>query len=1184
MHSQHLFVHKQCHLCNKTREKFAIRGNISTFAARLTMNTYYHTSVDSFYRDLAGICPADVDIHEKYATLRETFRIAVEQKLTGNRFAFPGLFAKVDYLIKENAIPFDAGQRINTTRKILFPTSKDKAGFTDTELAASFPHDLKAVCQFISAIYKDSGIPASLRKLFPVADRVQARGKVDKRAQRAIVDSWDDNFIYAQPDNAGTRLKICYGKANKCLLGGDWQYIRDLLHKGAILNIVHIRMQGDVCCPEIIIIEPDFLVDVSTITSCMEIYADSPLVYLLNKLRPAVTTAPMLLGNLAGRFLDETIKGEMKPYPQSIREYFHKNVLIMASTDIPQTFHDEARAQKRNISKLIGEDLPAGIGEYDKDDVILEPSFLCETLGIQGRMDFLQSGGTVIIEQKSGKGAFSPYGSSTSAQDIPRPQEKHYAQLLLYRAMMQYGLNMQSNKLKNIFLLYSRYDKGLLRLGAAPGILHKAIKLRNEIAMQEISFAYDGPVVIGTLSADLLNEKKISGKLWEEYARPQIESVLHPIRNATPLERAYYLRFLRFIEMEHMLSKIGNNTKECAGSAYKWLDSLDLKKSSGNIYDNLSIRELVRNGDAVKSVKLAFGDNADAGVSNFRTGDVVILYPYAEGNVPDACAQMVFRATISDMTPSGIEVRLRNSQMSGRVFDKPASVRWAVEHDFLESSFSPLYRSMQAFLTAPQRRREFILFRREPETDASQTLIGDYKDFNTLVLRAKQARELFLVIGPPGTGKTSFCLLNIVREELAADGANVLIMSYTNRAVDEICSKLDGAGIDFIRIGSELSCAGEYKNRLLNNRATGCRNVEEVRNLIRDTRVFCGTTSSLNANMPLFAMKAFDLAVIDEASQILEPHLLGLMSAEYEGREAIKRFVLIGDHKQLPAVVLQDMDESGVTEPELRAIGLTDCRRSFFERMLERYRDDSRFVYMLTRQGRMHRDIAMFPNKYFYHGCLDVVPCPHQDTELQTCPDSGNGIIGMLATRRMVFLAVSPTPSPLSGKVNRTEADMIAATVVQAYRMRRDTFDVEKSIGVIVPYRNQIATIRNAIGRYRIGLLHGITIDTVERFQGSQRDIIIYGFTIQKPCQLNFLVSNVFEDDGDTVDRKLNVVMTRAREHLIMIGNPRILSKASVFSDLIKYARHNQFYFEIEPDKYCAGDFHIPERSCRKTE
>lgn len=113
------------------------------------------------------------------------------------------------------------------------------------------------------------------------------------------------------------------------------------------------------------------------------------------------------------------------------------------------------------------------------------------------------------------------------------------------------------------------------------------------------------------------------------------------------------------------------------------------------------------------------------------------------------------------------------------------------------------------------------------------------------------------------------------------------------------------------------------------------------------------------------------------------------------------------------------------------------------------------------------------------------------------------------------------------------------------------SFDPSKTVGVIVPYRNQIAMIRQEINRLDIPSLIPISIDTVERYQGSQRDIIIYSFTVQNRYQLDFLTSNCFVEDGKVIDRKLNVALTRARKQLIITGNEAILRQHTLFKDLI---------------------------------
>ena len=93
--------------------------------------------------------------------------------------------------------------------------------------------------------------------------------------------------------------------------------------------------------------------------------------------------------------------------------------------------------------------------------------------------------------------------------------------------------------------------------------------------------------------------------------------------------------------------------------------------------------------------------------------------------------------------------------------------------------------------------------------------------------------------------------------------------------------------------------------------------------------------------------------------------------------------------------------------------------------------------------------------------------------------------------------------------------------------------------------------IRREIAKLNIPQLLDISIDTVERYQGSQRDVIIYSLGVQDAEQLAFLTSNSFEEGGHVIDRKLNVAMTRARKQLLMTGNMDILRQNAIFSELI---------------------------------
>lgn len=1169
-------------------------------------------SATDFYEILEAACKENVEIEEKYNILRNVLKMVVEQGIGDCALSFAGFFSKLDYCFKRYKIPTSIIDLIQASRKELLPKYNKLTPLSAEEKKTAFPHNLKATALLVYYICGKITIPESIKSVFPKADRKRSWGKFDKKCLRVVVEKWDDNYIWATEEENNTTIQICYGADNKILTRDNkfsWDYLNSILWKGAQLNLVRIRKneRGDIYMPELIILEPDYLVNITTICRCFETYADSPFVNLICKIKPQSNNIPLHLGNLAGMFLDNIVRGKDIPLEDSIDTLVTDNLLnLITCPGLKENFmqfKNDAKIQRTNIEKLIGQDLELslkgiGIENYSNRDAVLEPSFFSNILGIQGRMDFMwqqnynnnKNNKVVIIEQKSGKGDFVPFTSPAFDPETPKPKEQHLFQLSLYRALMLYQYNDsnidQHTQVGQIDLLYSRYPKGLL-ISPPPSSFPSLFCMRNLIAWSEILYAKEGMDILRTLTPEKLNKKKASGKLWENYTKPQLEEILSPIHKASELELAYYLRFMRFVENEALLSKVGNRTKEDSGFATIWNETLQDKKNAGNIYCELEIDSYSENEHGVNGVTLNFGNEISADTTNFRDGDIVLLYPYSKGEIPDACAQMVFRASIEEIRENRISLRLRNSQTSKRVFEKYNGKLWAIEHDMFEASTDSLYRGMHSFLSTTQRRRDLILLQRQPEIDESKVIKGEYGDFDYLASRAKQAKDIFLIIGPPGTGKTSYGLVNLLKEELLEPETNILLLSYTNRAVDEICSKLleikekEDPEFDFIRIGSDLSCSKAYRSFLLKStKASDAKIGNSTLKRIQKTRVFCGTTSALNANLALFQLKRFSLAIVDEASQILEPHLTGLLSAMKGDKEAIEKFVLIGDHKQLPAVVQQTQKESAVTEKFLRDINITDCRKSLFERFLQQFKTksgyDSRYVYMLTKQGRMHKDIAEFPNYAFYGNRLKIVPLEHQLLPNGE-KNNDNGIANLLAKRRIAFVASSRPKVSASAKTNDVEAKMIAATVHQIYLHTKKSFDKNRTVGVIVPYRNQISMVRNAIDKYKIPILHDITIDTVERYQGSQRDYIVYGFTIQFAYQLNFLTDNVFEEDGMVIDRKLNVAITRARLNLILIGNPNLLNENFTFYKLMEFIRSKGGYIDVNADNYCNGDFYVPD-------
>ena len=285
-----------------------------------------------------------------------------------------------------------------------------------------------------------------------------------------------------------------------------------------------------------------------------------------------------------------------------------------------------------------------------------------------------------------------------------------------------------------------------------------------------------------------------------------------------------------------------------------------------------------------------------------------------------------------------------------------------------------------------------------------------------------------------------------------------------------------------------------------------------------------------------------DVAIVDEATQILEPQLLGILCAKGEnGKEGVGKFILIGDHKQLPAVVLQNTEQSEVYDEALSAVGLKNLKDSLFERLYRTARqhtDAHRTYDMLCRQGRMHPEVALFANQAFYEGRLLPVGLPHQ------LEDSGN-------INRLSFYPSQPEPMGSSAKTNHSEAKIAARLAATVYKEHSEAFDASRTLGIITPYRSQIALIKKEIEVLGISELNQILIDTVERFQGSERDVIIYSFCVNYPYQLKFL-SNLTEEDGILIDRKLNVALTRARKQMLLTGVPTLLERNPLYKSLLK--------------------------------
>ena len=1065
--------------------------------------------------------------------MHETLVLACAEALRGSGQGFGNLMAQTDYLCKRAGIGIADRIAIQTMRR---HSNGSDSVITSQELR----YDVRALALFISSVFNED-IPHELVIRIPTSPPPTSLSpRVNQRYVRCVVTTWDDEYVYATTDDGEVCIKT------------DDASLRTLLTEGMQLNLLDSHREGQTLQPQLIVVEPDFLLDISSLAACFSDYGHHPIAYTFGRLKPAANTQAILLGNFAGAALDDIINQSRFQVNDTIRHSFYEQALQFCTCKDfnPQQFKADALVQVANIQEAVTQFFTFhSIPEQSSPTrslslfTLLEPSFVCEHLGLQGRVDLMTQDMHLLVEQKSGK-------NWQLEHKAPIPySESHYVQLLLYYGIFRYNFHLPADKV-DIRLLYSRYPakQGLLIVNYYQQLFHEAIRLRNQIVAQEIQIAHKGFAHIEPqLSADTLNERNVQNKLFEHFVRPQTEQLLAPLKALSETERHYVERMLTFVYREQLAQKIGVQEGQGGAVANLWNMPLAEKRDTGSIFYGLRILHKEQSSDysGYDRLILSIPDMGDDFLPNFRRNDMVCLYAYKDQ--PDICASILYKGVIERLTDHEVTVRLNDGQQNADVF---ADTTYAIEPSFSDRSTTPAIRSLHAFCAASPERRALLMGEREPRCDTSLRLSRSYHPFyDDILLKAKQAQDYFLLQGPPGTGKTSHALKYMIKECLG--GGAILLLSYTNRAVDEICGMLEEAGIDYMRLGSETSCDPRYSAHLMDHCFDNRPRLEEIRERIIQTSVIVSTTSTMQSRPFLFQLKHFSLCIVDEASQILEPNVIGLLASPQ-----IDKFILVGDHKQLPAVVQQPDDV-----PEL-----SSCRQSLFERLLRVEREAGRtaFTAILQRQGRMHPDIAAFPNEMFYaEEQLLPVPLPHQEEpQLDYQQPSADALDDLLKQQRVIFLASDTISSGItspSDKVNPTEAKIVADLLCRLYRQYgADRFDSAHSVGVIVPYRNQIAMIRREIEALGIPALMDISIDTVERYQGSQRDVIIYSFTIQHPYQLDFLTANCFESEGKVIDRKLNVAMTRARKQLLMTGNVAVLSQNPLFAELIR--RYNKSY------------------------
>ena len=1120
--------------------------------------------VREYYYFLLTVCrDENIPLTTAYRQLREFLERLCRTQMPDGSLQMTDLSARISFVASKAGLSVVEQNRLHTFRL----TSNAVLNRLAEPSRENLLRDIKTLTFFVKKLTGEE-IPAELYRLLPRADAIYIVSPLAKervRRMRVCFQYADDTYLYVLPVDtvADEPLRVRY---NVPQVNEEFAETCQLLWRHAQVNLLNVAVdEAGVLTPSFIILEPDYLLDISALAGCFKDYGHHPANYLLARLQSPDNTRPLLLGNIANLFLDEWIYAKEEPdYLSCMKKAFRTySIELAACADLldkekEKEFFADCKRHFEHIRQTVTETFRTPGYELDKTDAVLEPTYICEALGLQGRLDYMQRDMSSFIEMKSGK------ADEYSIRGKVEPKENNKVQMLLYQAVLEYSMGMDHRRVK-AYLLYTRYP---LLYPARPSwaMVRRVMDVRNRIVANEYGMQLRNSPhytaeCLKAINPETLNERHLNNTLWKRYLYPSIDAVAQRIRMLTALEQCYFYTLYNFITKELYTSKSGDIDYEGrAGAAALWLSTLEEKREAGEILYDLTITENHAADIHKAYLVLARPVNDLSVLPNFREGDTIVLYQRNQ-DTDNVTNKMVFKGNIERITDRDIRIRLRASQQNTSVL--PLDSCYAIEHDYMDTSFRSMYLGLSAFLSANKDRRDLLLSQREPDFDTSfdARIAAASDDFSRITLKAQAARDYFLLIGPPGTGKTSRALRGMV-EAFYREGKQILLLSYTNRAVDEICKTLSviTPEIDFIRIGSELSCDPPFRSRLIENVLESCSTRREVHARIERCRVFVGTVATFSSKTDMFRLKTFDVAIVDEATQILEPQLLGLLCARnVAGNNAIGKFILIGDHKQLPAVVLQSESQSEVCEECLQSIGLYNLKDSLFERL---YRTVSanhsspttqRFYDMLCRQGRMNVEVARFPNHAFYGGLLEAVGLPHQQGELVLAPGLESDEFADVLVSRVAFLPSVPETPLQSAKINHSEAQLtarLAAAVYRQYEASGSGFHSALTLGVITPYRSQIALIKREIAALGIPVLNNILVDTVERFQGSERDVIIYSFCVNRTYQLKFL-ANLTEERGVWIDRKLNVALTRARKQLFMTGVPYLLRQNPIYADLL---------------------------------
>ncbi len=874
-----------------------------------------------------------------------------------------------------------------------------------------------------------------------------------------------------------------------------------------------------------VVLEPDLLLNITDINHAEYCVRQ----YILRRVVPSPPTAATLRGTIIHGAFKELLKGRAGEPAALLDQALRAQATDLALQDLPADV----------VAADAEPHLRALVRWYDSERQVLwrrAPAIRVETfvlapdVGLKGRLDALweDEHTSRLLELKT----------STVRGDLPR--REHRWQVYGYQTLLAARRPHRDDRRPAATLLYSG-TPGQAEAHTLPFSLrelHRVLELRNALAIAHATGAVPDPPGERKCARCAIHRDCARAAPLLGWTPPPVEDTPAPESGA---DVAWFGRYHDLLALE------GRAAEALARTL--WTTSPEQRRAAGTA---LTALEPVGEPSETASGEWEYTFRC-ANLSELRDGDPVLL---SDGDPIHGAA---VTGTVLRITDREVVVWTPERIAGPRLLDRYAA---DIVHD-------RTVRNLWRWLDADPRLRALVRGELAPTfgedvrdaVDAGATDDQDLPgrtDFNPgqrqAVARALAARDFLLVQGPPGTGKTR--VVAEIIQRAVARGERVLVAAFTNQAVDNVLRRLLAEGYhDFVRLGHRQSVAAEIQPYRLAERAAarsasvgqggvstaaadGGEDVDpgHLREVLAGAPVVASTTATWASEHYDGAgtALAFDLAVVDEASQLTVPALVGALRFS-------PRFVLVGDERQLPPLVVS---------PEAAAGGLG---RSLFADLLARWGETASVA--LTAQYRMHPTICAFPSREFYDSRL--ITAGHAREALLAVAAEDRPPAPFDPARPVVFLdvgpeeahngiGVDPARAPGGEKASRAQAE-VAARVVLGLRARGVAAE---RIGVVAPYRAQVAAIRQ---RLAAAGETTVVVDTVDRFQGGEREVVVLAFG-PDPARVAHPAGTLAAGAPFVADaHRLNVALTRAQRKLILIGDRAALARVPVLGRLVAH-------------------------------